>query len=60
MIDKKAQKRLWIALFCSIPFLFFVLYYERGQIGKIELIAAGSTILIGTGLVLFLIKYSNK
>jgi hypothetical protein len=60
LFDKKAERKVWVALLASIPFLFFVLWKENGNIGMSEIAIATITLLIGVGIMFFIKWYSNK
>ena len=60
LFDKKAEKRVWLALIASIPFLFFVLWMENGEIGLTEIVIAILTLTIGVGVLFFVKWYANK
>ncbi|WP_320815351.1 hypothetical protein [Flavobacterium sp.] len=60
LFDKKTEKKVWIGLVISIPFLVFVLWKERGGFGKIEIIISLLTLSIGVGVLYFVKWYSNK
>lgn len=60
LFEKKAEKRVWLALIASIPFLFFVLWMENGKIGLTEIVIATITLTMGIGILYFVKWYSNK
>ncbi len=51
LFDKKSEKKVWLAIVASIPGLLFVLWYQNGQLGKLEYIIASSVILFAIGLL---------
>lgn len=60
LFDKKAEKRVWLALMASVPLVFFVLYLKNGEIGLTEIVIASITLIIGV-TSLYLVKwYANK
>ena len=60
LFDKKVERKVWIALFASIPFLIYVLWKENGQFGKTEFIISIITFLIGVGILYFVKWHYNK
>lgn len=60
LFNKKAEKRIWLALLYSIPFLFFVLWMKNGKIGLMEVIITTITLIIGILIMYFVRWYSNK
>jgi hypothetical protein len=60
LFDKKAEKRVWLALLFSVPFVLFVLWVEYGKIELTEIIITAITFIIGI-VVLYAVKsYANK
>ena len=60
LFDKKAEKTTLIAILAAIPGLLFVLWLKNGQLGKLELMIAGSVIIFSI-IIMYTIKwYSNK
>jgi LPXTG-motif cell wall-anchored protein len=60
LFNKKAERRVWIALLASTPFVFFVVWIQTGEIGITEIIIVMITLLIGIGILYLTKWYSNK
>jgi len=60
LFDQKAEKKVWIAIIASIPFVLFVQWKQNGKLGKTEIIITSITILIAIGILYFVKWYSNK
>ena len=60
LFDKKAEKKVWIAIIASIPIVLFIVWKQDGRLGKIEIIITAITFLITIAILYFVKWYSNK
>ncbi|GEP52814.1 hypothetical protein FNO01nite_34860 [Flavobacterium noncentrifugens] len=60
LFDRKAEKKIWLAIAASIPIIIYTQWNQNRKFGITEIIITLITLLIAIGILYFLKWYSNK